>query len=307
MMVLADADSCREIIKPITKFICIPICNPLLYPIRWNALLEEVGCEENIMISSNNKTFLLILILFSLSVFCIPAQVTGQWVAQKIEERDKGRDATQIMEMTLMDSKGRERHRSLTIIRKEFNGLDKLLLRFTYPNDIKGVSFLVWEHKGEDNERFLFLPALGRIRRIASSEKDENFAGTDFSYQDISGPKLEDYRYELVEDGVRYNSVDCYLLASFPRETKSRFSKVLSWVTKDSFFVIKAEYYNKMDRLEKTFDASQLSLIDGIWTALEISMENHKTRHRTKSILIQVDYNIGIPDENFQKNALERP
>jgi len=259
------------------------------------------------MIQENRKILLLAFLYVSLSVVSVSAQVTGLWVAQRIDERNKGKDAVQRMEMTLIDAKGRERRRSLTIIRKEFDGQDRLLLKFTYPNDIKGVSFLVWEHKGQDNERFLYLPALGRIRRIASSEKDENFAGTDFSYEDISGPKLEDYHYDLVDDAVLCNSEECYLIASFPKGTESRFSKILSWVIKDSFFVIKAEYYNKLDRLEKTFNASQISLINDIWTAMEISMENHKTRHKTISYITEINYNIGIPDDNFKKDALERP
>lgn len=259
------------------------------------------------MIPEYRKTVILVLFCFTLSVVVVPAQITGLWVAQKIDERSKGKDNAEIMEMTLIDSKGRERSRSLSIIRKEFDGLDKLLLRFDYPNDIKGVSFLVWERRGEDNERFLYLPALGRIRRIATGEKDENFAGTDFSYEDISGPKLEDYHYDLVDDVVVHDSAECYLLASFPKELDRRFTKILSWVRKDNFFVIKAEYYNKMDRLEKTFSASQITLINDIWTALEISMENHKTRHKTISYIVEVNYNIGIPADSFEKNALERP
>lgn len=140
----------------------------------------------------------LIFLLTSLEIGF--SQPTGLWVAHKIEEREKGNDASLKMDMSLIDKKGRERQRKLFIIRKDFEGKDKLLLKFTYPKDINGTFFLVWEHKGRDNERFLYLPALGRIRRIATREKDENFAGTDFSYEDISGRKLEDYTYKLIED-----------------------------------------------------------------------------------------------------------
>ena len=124
---------------------------------------------------------------------------TGLWVAQRIDQREKGNDVSVNMDMTLIDKRGRERQRKLFIIRKDFDDKDKLLLKFSYPNDIKGTSFLVWEHKERDNERFLYLPALGRIRRIATREKNENFAGTDFSYEDISGRKLGDYTYTLIK------------------------------------------------------------------------------------------------------------
>lgn len=246
----------------------------------------------------------LIFLLTSLEIGF--SQPTGLWVAQKIDEREKGDDASLKMGMTLIDKKGRERQRKLFIIRKDFEGKDKLLLRFTYPKDIKGTSFLVWEHKGRDNERFLYLPALGRIRRIATREKDENFAGTDFSYEDISGRKLEDYTYKLIEEETIYEEKNCYLLASYPKEKDLRYPKILSWVRKDNFVTIKAQYYNKKGEVEKTYKVLRLEKIDGIWTALGLSMENHKTSHKTFIKVKEVQYNIGIPSRHFERRGLKR-
>ena len=70
---------------------------------------------------------------------------------------------------------------------------DRLLIRFTYPNDIRGTGFLVWEHPNSDDERFLYLPSLGRVRRIAGTEAQESFVGSDFTYEDIGGREFDDY------------------------------------------------------------------------------------------------------------------
>ena len=234
------------------------------------------------------------------------SQTTGLWVAQKLDEREKGDDASLTMDMTLIDKRKRERQRKLFIIRKDFEGKDKLLLKFMYPKDIKGTSFLVWEHKGRDNERFLYLPAPGRIRRIATQEKNENFAGTDFSYEDISGRKLEDYTYKLVKEKTLYQEQNCYLLASYPKEEDSKFTKILSWARKDNFVVVKGEYYNKKGELEKTYRVNKLEKIGGIWTPIEHSMENHKTAHKTFIKVNNVQYNKGIPEGRFQRRALKR-
>lgn len=234
------------------------------------------------------------------------SQPTGLWVAQSIDERERGDDASLKMDMSLVDKKGRERHRKLTIIRKDFGEKDKLLLKFTFPKDIKGTSFLVWEHKGRDNERFLYLPALGRIRRIATREKNENFAGTDFSYEDISGRKLEDYTYTLIKEEIICEEKACYLLASYPKEKNSRYPKILSWARKDNFVVIKGEYYDKKGKVEKTYTVLKLDKIDGIWTVLEHSMENHKTAHKTFITVKDVKYNKGVPDKRFERRALKR-
>ncbi|MBW2038311.1 MAG: outer membrane lipoprotein-sorting protein [Deltaproteobacteria bacterium] len=234
------------------------------------------------------------------------SQPTGLWVAQKTDEREKGDDASFKMDMTLIGKKGKERKRRLFIIRKDFDGKDKLLLKFTYPKDIKGTSFLVWEHKGRDNERFLYLPALGRIRRIATREKDENFVGTDFSYEDISGRKLEDYTYQLIEEGIIYEGKNCYLLASYPKEKGSKYPKILSWVRKDNFVVTKAEYYSKKGEIEKIYKVLKLEKIDGIWTSLELLMENLKTNHKTSIKVKEVQYNKGISDDRFERRKLKR-
>jgi len=234
------------------------------------------------------------------------SQPTGLWVAQKLDEREKGDDASLKMDMTLIDRRGGERQRKLFIIRKDFEGKDKLLLRFIYPKDIKGTSFLVWEHKGRDNERFLYLPALGRIRRIATREKNENFAGTDFSYEDISGRKLEDYTYKLIKEEIICEEKHCYLLASYPKEKKSRYPKALSWARKDNLVVIKGEYYNTKGEVEKTYKVLKLEEIDGIWTAIEHSMENHKTAHKTVIKVKDVQYNKGVPGGRFERRALKR-
>jgi len=234
------------------------------------------------------------------------SQPTGLWVAQKIDEREKGNDVSLNMDMTLIDRGNRERQRKLFIIRKDFEGKDKLLLKFIYPNDIKGTSFLVWEHKGRDNERFLYLPALGRIRRIATREKNENFAGTDFSYEDISGRKLEDYAYKFIKKDILYKGNICYLLESYPKEKNSKYPKTCSWVRKDIFVTIKGEYYNKKGEVEKTYAVVKLKEIDGIWTVLEHSMENHKTAHKTLIKVEDVQYNKGIPDKSFERRILKR-
>ena len=131
--------------------------------------------------------------------------LTADAVARQIQDRDTGRDSAATMRMKLFDRHGRVRERALTLqsLRgREAPGApatapdgDRLLIRFTYPNDIRGTGFLVWEHPKVDDERFLYLPSLGRVRRIAGAETQESFVGSDFTYEDIGGRELEDFTY----------------------------------------------------------------------------------------------------------------
>ena len=154
--------------------------------------------------------FRVLVLLASLIALAGAAQspsspVTADAVARQAHDRSTGRDSRTAMRMKLFDRHGRVRERALTVISlrgREAPGAspsapdgDRLLIRFTYPNDIRGTSFLVWEHPKADDERFLYLPSLGRVRRIAGAETQESFVGSDFTYEDIGGRELDEYTY----------------------------------------------------------------------------------------------------------------
>ena len=147
-------------------------------------------------------------------------RLTADEVARRIQDRDTGRDSQVTMRMKLADRHGRIRERVLdvSVLRgRQAPGAapgapdgDRRLIRFSYPNDIRGTSFLVWEHPSADDERFLVLPSLGRTRRIAGSETQDSFVGSDFTYEDIGGRELDEYTYafsgndgESASSGVR--------------------------------------------------------------------------------------------------------
>ena len=122
------------------------------------------------------------------------------------------------MRMKLFDRHNRVRERALAIVTlrgRDAPGAapsapdgDRLLIRFTYPNDIRGTAFLVWEHPNADDERFLYLPSLGRVRRIAGTETQESFVGSDFTYEDIGGREFDDYTYAFAGAGRRERVLD---------------------------------------------------------------------------------------------------
>ena len=132
-------------------------------------------------------------------------KLTADDIARRVQDRDTGRDSRSTLRMKLFDRHGRARERALTMMSMRGGQAgapdgDSLLIRFTYPADLKGTSFLVWEHPDADDERFLFLPSLARVRRIAGAETQESFVGTDFTYEDIGGRELDEYTYAIVDE-----------------------------------------------------------------------------------------------------------
>jgi hypothetical protein len=220
------------------------------------------------------------------------------------------------MRMRLFDRQQRVRERALTLLAlrggpgRPVTG-DRSLVRFTYPNDIKGTGFLVWEHPDADDERFLYLPSLGRVRRIAASESQESFVGSDFTYEDIGGRQLEDYTYRLIDaagswtapDGARHQ---VYTLESRSRDANARFPRVVSTIRRDNFIVVRAEIYNKRNELQKTFEALRVEKTGAYWTTLEMRMIDALQRTRTDLVIDKVEYDVGLRPDDFSRRELER-
>jgi len=238
---------------------------------------------------------------------------TPDWVAQQAENRDTGRDSRAEMRMRLYDRQGRVRERTMTLlVKKGASGHDdKTLVRFTYPNDIKNTAFLVWEHPEEDDERFLYLPALGRVRRIAGEEKQESFVGSDLSYEDIGGRDVADYTYAFVDPNATWTASDglqhpAWALESRAKDKKADFPRSVSLIRKDNFIVVHAELFDPRNERVKVFDVRKIDRIDGIWTTLSMVVANDRDRTRTELDTTAIRYNVGLTDNDFTRRRLEQ-
>lgn len=237
---------------------------------------------------------------------------TGEWLAHQIDDRETGRDARVAFKMRLFDRQDRVRERELTSLSKKYPAGDKSLTRFTHPADIAGTGFLVWEHKGdartgakpEEDERFLFLPSLARVRRIAGSEAQESFVGSDFTYEDISGRKFDDYTYTLVNDTAANGTA--YTLESRAKDANARFPRVVSIVRKDNFVVIHADIFGKRDEPIKVFDASKVEKIGKYWTVTAMTMRDLGQKTRTEMTVEKAEFDVGLGDDLFTRRELEK-
>lgn len=229
----------------------------------------------------------------------------GQALARQIEDRDSGRDGRVAFKMRLFDRQDRVRERALTVLSKKYPSGDKSLTRFTQPADIAGTGFLVWEHTGnEAAERFLFLPSLARVRRIAGSEAQESFVGSDFTYEDIGGREFDDYTYTLVNDTAANGTA--YTLESRAKNPNARFPRVVSTVRKDNFVVVHAQIFNKRDELAKEFEASKVEKVGKYWTVMAMTMKDLGQKTRTEMVVDKAEYDIGLSDDAFTRRELEK-
>jgi hypothetical protein len=240
----------------------------------------------------------------------------AHWVARQVQERDTGKDSRMSMRMTLVDRRGRARERALTIAGmrggpgRAVPG-DRTLLHFTRPNDIRGTGFLVWEHPDADDERFLYLPSLGRVRRIAGAEAQESFVGSDFTFEDIGGRELEDYTYTLLDENAAWTAPDgtrhpSWRLESKSRSADARFPRIVSLIRKDILVAVQADVFNRRNEKQKVFEAKRVEKVDGFWTVMAMTMADALEGTRTDLVVEKAEYDVGLKAADFSRVQLER-
>jgi outer membrane lipoprotein-sorting protein len=244
------------------------------------------------------KKFNIILVfaLFSFlaeSVFAL----SGNEILKRAEETiNAPKDQTIQQTMTLIKAGGSEKSRTLMFYQK---GSEQRLIVFLSPADIKGVGFLSLP----EDRRYLYMPAFRKIRRIASHIKNEDFVGTDFSYEDLSETQFtEDYTATSEK-----SEANRYVLVLRPRpEADVSYSKQRVWVDKETFLPVKKEYYSKTGNLIKVLESENIKEVDGYWIAMKISMETLRTGHRTILVMAEIKYDTGLKDRFFTTRNLKK-
>lgn len=211
--------------------------------------------------------------------------------------------------MKLISKGGQERVRELTMLRKNYGesgGEQKYFMYFYQPADVRNMTFMVYKHPAKDDDRWLFVPAINMVRRIAAQDKRSSFVGSDFTYEDISGRDLEDDAHAVVKE-EKAGARDCAVVKSAPKAADVDYSYKLSWIDKASFLPIKEEYYDRKGELYKIFSAEEIKDVKGVPTITKRVMKNILSGHTTEVAFIKTDYNIGIEDSLFSERYLKQP
>jgi hypothetical protein len=237
--------------------------------------------------------------------FAGEAALDGKGVMTKVYNRDDGKTAQTRAEMILVDKNNVERKRMFETISKDNGALVNTFIRFTSPEDINNTKFLTIENDQKDNTQYLFLPALGRARKIVGGQKKQSFVNTDFTYEDLERRHPDKDEHKLVKE-EKSGSWDCYVVESVPVDKKSsQYSKVVSWVDKASFVPVKVDFYDAKDKNTKRLIVNKLEPIAGIWTATEVVMENIKDNTKTRLKTVETIYNKDVDDKTFTVRFIE--
>jgi outer membrane lipoprotein-sorting protein len=236
-------------------------------------------------------------------------EVSARWIMEQNYEQNRIDDMEAEFVMTLVNTKGYARTREVTIFAKtDENGLDKSLIRFLSPADVRGVGLLSIDTKERENQ-WLYLPALQRVRRISSSQKTDSFMGSDFSYEDLGSRELDDYDYTLAGE-EELDGWMCYRIQAIPverlKQAGTAYGRLEMWLEKEHFLSVRVDFHDPKGTLLKTMRMNELRQIEGSdrWRGYMIEMRDVKTGHRTELEYKRIRLNTGLEDELFTERIL---
>ena len=233
---------------------------------------------------------------------------TGLAIAREANARNDGfGNLTAGMTMVLRNRQGQESRRQMRfkVLEVEGDG-DRSLFVFDQPRDVQGTALLTHGHLTAQDDQWLYLPALKRVKRISSSTRTGSFMGSEFSYEDMSNPEVEKYTYRYLRDEP-CGELICTVNEQVPVDKKSSYSRQIVWQDRDHVRTWMVHYYDRKDSHLKTLTfTGYRQYLDRYWRAGEMTMENHLTGKST--VLSWTDYEFGadLGASDFSQTALRR-
>lgn len=246
------------------------------------------------------------------------AELSPMEIMQRVDERADGNSAVAEYTMVMIDRRERQRVRDLKIYSKDFGSDTKVLSLFESPADIRGTAYLNldWNDAARDDDSWLYLPALQRVKRIASSDTSDSFLGSDFTYADINGFELDWYDYRFVNESEMVDGDETWVIEAVAKpefkeraESATGYSKIQSWIRKDNFVQLRGQVWELRGNRIKYFTSSDIQLIDDFWTVgrlQAVTTRNGNQEHASVLQIKSIQYNVDLSDELFTTEYMER-
>ena len=241
------------------------------------------------------------------SIAQTPAE-KGLAIAREMVNRDLGwGDSQTTLKMVLRNAAGQESTREIRTKTLEVaNDGDKSLSIFDHPRDVKGTAFLSFSHPIGADDQWLYLPALKRVKRIASRNKSGPFMGSEFAFEDLSSFEVEKYTYQFLREEACVGGI-CLVIEQYPVDKYSGYTRLINWIDSVKYRSWQTEYYDRKNSLLKTLTVSGYKqYLDQYWRATGMKMVNHQSKKETELTWDDYRFRTGLTDAAFNSNTLKR-
>jgi len=250
-------------------------------------------------------TTIAVVLLSMIGSFSAQAQDAKE-IAFKVYNRDVPKDGESDMTMTLINKKGSKRVRSLHQYFIDLGAVEKQIMFFKSPSDVKNTSFMNWsyDNASKNDDQWLYLPALKKVKRISSSSKDNEFMGSDFTYEDMEkrSPDRDNHKFIKSE---KINGEDCWVVQATPKE-EEQYSKKVAWISKSRNIPLKINFYDEDEELLKTLTVLQAKKVSKYWIIVKQEMKNVQKNHKTVIELTNLSVDKGLSESLFTQRQMQR-
>ena len=237
----------------------------------------------------------------------------GRAIFAEAERRNRGYESEEVDgEMVLRNQAGKESRRvfrSMVLERPSPDVGDKSVMVFVQPRDIRGVSLLTHDHaEPKNDDQWLYLPSIKRVKRISSSKRTGKFVASEFSYEDLGSSGIDDHHYKWLRNEPCPNdeSWTCFVTESYPRNRKSGYSKRVVWIDTEEYRLHYMEFHNRRGDLEKTLTyGSYRQYLGKYWRVDRMTMVNAQTGKSTEMIWSDYRLRTGLTARDFSHRRLE--
>ncbi|MES2818143.1 MAG: outer membrane lipoprotein-sorting protein [Pseudomonadota bacterium] len=244
-------------------------------------------------------------------VLALPLTVqaeTAEQVAMQADKNLRGYGDVQMnLEMVLISPSGETASRKLRVrSREDGDSTDQTLMTFETPRDLAGSGLLSHNQATGEDEQWLYLPAVKRIKQIGARNKSGPFMGSEFAYEDIVTPFWQKFSYrDLVEEDL--DGVPTYRLERIPKDEHSGYTRQLVWIDKADHLIRRIDYFDRRNALLKTYTAADFQQHAGRhWRPDQMLMVNHRTGKQTRLLWSGYRFETGLTAADFSQNALLR-
>ncbi len=256
-------------------------------------------------------TCIVLLSLFAATVVAeeaLSSEERGLQIAQEAWERERGYgDSAAELIMILRTGGGQEARRELRIRSLEVSENEtRALIIFDAPPDVRGTALLTHSVEGEQDNQWLFLPAVGAERRIAGGGRSGPFMGSEFAFEDLSVQRVEHFTYNYLGEET-INDLPCYMIERFPTDSASGYKRQVAWIDKEAYRVQKVDYFDRRDELLKTLTPGGYEQYeDKYWRPATMEMHNHQNGRSTVLEWKNISFDNGFSAREFDRSAIRR-